>query len=300
MKKLILDDPGAPRRGVALLASLGALMLAAWLAPFALSAWMEGLFSIWNVTAENVARAPQWIQWLYAVWPLLISFVQGAAVWALALILARVFRADLRLRGGFFPGLAASAALTLAAVALFCALDVMRFGYALTQPQMSGLSALLLAAAAAQAAGAVFATGLIGAIASGWSRAASLAAAAIFYALFFGKWTPLGLINGALFGLGLELMREKSGGVAPAAGFLMGFSALTTALIGFPARQIGAVYEFYPVSKPWLTGGDAGVWAGLFMTVALIGAILALALPIQKTKAAPPGRRAKSAPSERN
>ncbi len=300
MKKLLFDENRALRRGIRLGLSLAALSLAAWLTPLALAGLFARLFEVWGVTADNVLRAPGWVRLLYEGWLYFSGLVQGGVLALTALLVGRALNVPPRWGKGLGAGALWGAAAALGMVLAFRLLDVMRLGYALTRPRFSDLTALLILSVAFQSLGAALATGLVGELLRGWRRASALVGCAAFYALLFGRWTPIGLVNGALFGLAAWLFREKKGGFAPAFGFLGAFSTLTVAVLGMPPRQPGALYETYPVSKPWMTGGVAGPWAGLFMTAILAALILALALPGRKRRAAAPRRPATPPPSGRN
>jgi hypothetical protein len=296
-KKVLLDAGGALRRWVKLLLALAALLLAAWAVPLGLTALFQALFSAWGVTAETVSRAPGWAQALYGGWLYVNGLTQGAAMALAAWGMGRALNERVRMGKGTVLGLAAGALATVALILSFRLLDVARFGHALSKPAFSVLTPMLLFYVLAQALGAALAAGLIGKILAGWRRALAFAGCAAAYWALFGRWTAFGAVNGALFGLLLWGMYEKKGGVAPAFGFLAMFSALTNAVFGMPPWQQGALYETYQVSKPWLTGGELGPWAGLGMMVILALFTLAWALQSRRTKAAPPPPPAKGRPS---
>jgi len=296
-KGLLFDRGGALRRGVRLILALAALLLSAWAVPFLLTRLSALMFSVWGVTAENAGRAPGWVQGLYGGWLYLVSLAQGGAIALAALLAGRSLGFRVRMGKGIAFGLLLGAGAAAGMILAFRLADVMRFGHALSRPQWSGLAVLLAVSAAAQALGAALATGLVGEALSGWRRPLALAGCAGFYALLFGRWTPAGLASGALFGLLTWLWREKKGGFSPAFGFLAMFSVLTVAVFGLPPWQPGALYETYPVSKPWLTGGEAGPWAGLFLTALLAALTLAAALPSRRARAAAPAPRATRRPS---
>ena len=296
-EKILLDKAGALRRWVKLILALAALLLAAWAVPLGLTALFQRLFSLWGVTAGTVSRAPGWAQALYGGWLYVNGFVQGAAIALAAWLCGRALDERVRMGKGMALGLTAGALAAAALIGCFRLLDVARFGHALSRPEFSVLTPMLLFYAVAQALGAALAAGLIGKILAGWRRALGFAGCAIAYWALFGRWTALGAVNGALFGLLLWGMYEKKGGVAPAFGFLAMFSAMTVAVFGMPPWQQGALYETYQVSKPWLTGGELGPWAGLGMTAVLALLTLVWALQNRKTKAAPPPRPAKGRPS---
>ncbi len=292
VKGLFLDERNALRRWARLLVALAAILAAAWGVPQGMT-WLFGrLFTAWGVTADTVARAPGWTQALYGGWVYVNGFLQGAAIALAAVLSGRALGVPVKIGKGLVSGLLLGLAAALAMPGLFLLLDVMRFGRALTSPVLTALTPMLMMYVLLQALGAALATDLVGGILSGWHRRWALAGCAAFYALLFGRWTPIALINGALFGVFLWLAREKKGGIAPALGFLAIFSFLTVTVLGVPPWQQGALYEFYPVSKPWLTGGDAGPWAGLFMTAVLVLLTLARALPNRKTTADAPLRPA--------
>lgn len=295
--RLFLAADGSLRRPVKLLAALTAVLAAAWGTPLAITALFQTLFAAWGVNGETVSRAPGWAQGLFGGWLYISGIAQGAMVALAAALTGRGIGERARMGKGLFKGALAGALAAAALIALFRLLDVMRFGYALTKPALSGLTGILALYALAQALGAALAVGLIGQILSGWHRILGYLGCAAAYAALFGRWTALGLVNGALFGLLLWQAREKSGGVAPAFGFLAIFSVLTVAVFGMPPWQQGALYETYHVSKPWLTGGGLGPWAGLGMTALLLALTLAWALPSRRTKAAPLPRPARARPS---
>ncbi len=290
------DLPGKPRglrRWARLVIALLAVLLAAWLVPLLMTKLFQWLFPVWGVTAETIKRAPGWAQILYGGWAYLNGALQGIAMAAVAWLLGSAPGARVKMGKGFAAGLLAGAAAATALVVVFRLLDVMRFGSALSHPAPTWLTPLLMLYAVSQALGASMAVVLMGEILSGWSRLAAILGSALLYALLFGRWTPVGLASGALLGASMWLSREKFGGVAPAFGFLAAFSVLTVAVFGMPPWQQGALYETYPVSKPWLTGGGDGVWSGLVMLLILAAITWALALQSRGTKAAPPPPPAK-------
>lgn len=294
LKRMFLDEKNALRLLVRLVLALLAVLAAAWAVPLGLTKLFERLFSIWGVTGENVGRAPGWVQGLYGGWLYLNGIAQGAVIALAAWYSGRALGARIRMGKGLYTGLLAGALTAGILLAAFRLLDVMRFGHALTRPALSALTPMLALYVLSQALGAALATGLIGELLAGRHRLLAIAGCAVFYALLFGRWTPVSLAGGALFGVLLWLLREKKGGLAPAFGFLAAFSFLTVTVFGMPPWQSGALYETYPVSKPWLTGGDAGPWAGFAMTAILAALTLALALRDRKTKAVSPQPPARS------
>lgn len=280
--RFLLDADGMLRRWVKLLAALTAVLAAAWAVPLLLTALFQALFAAWGIDGETVARAPGWAQALYGGWLYVNGTLQGAAIALAAWLVGRALGERVRMGKGLWTGVLAGALAAIVLIALFWLLDVMRFGHALSKPAFSGLTPMLLMYVLAQALGAVLAAGLIGNLLSGWHRALGYAGCAALYALLFGRWTAFGVLNSVLFGLLLWLTHEKKGGVAPSFGFLAAFSVLTVSVLGMPPWQQGALYETYHVSKPWLTGGDMGPWAGLAMTVVLMTFIAASALPNRK------------------
>lgn len=299
-KGWFLDRGGQLRRGFRLTIALAAVLLAAWAVPTAMTALFGRLFDVWGVTSESVTRAPGWAQLLYGGFTYVSGFAQGAAIWLAARLVGRALGARVEMRKGLLAGIAVGVGVALGMLAILRLLDVMRFGHALTRPALSALTPMLMAFLVAQALGAVVAVALIGEILSGWHRALAYAGSALAYALLFGRWTPIGLMSGALFGGLIWLTREKKGGVAPALGFLTAFSVLTASVFGMPPWSQGALYETYHVSKPWLTGGGAGPWAGLLLPAILLLLIAALVRPSRRTKAAPPPRPAKPRRAERS
>ena len=295
-----MDRGGALRRFVKLILALATLLLAAWAVPLGLTALFQRLFSVWGVTGETVTRAPGWAQGLFGGFLYVNGFVQGAAIALATWLIGHALGERVRMGKGLAMGIAAGALVAIALVAFFRLTDVMRFGHALSRPVWSGLTPMLLVYVIAQALGAVLAAGLVGQVLSGWHRMLGFLGCAAAYAVLFGRWTAVGLINSALFGLLLWGTHEKKGEVAPAFGFLAAFSVLTVAVFGMPPWQQGALYETYAVSKPWLTGGSMGPWSGLAMTAILLALTAALALPSRKTRAVPPARPAKDRPSGKN
>jgi hypothetical protein len=277
-----LAADGSLRRWLKLLAALVAVLAAAWAVPLLFTALFQALFAAWGIDGETVARAPGWARALYGGWLYVSGTLQGVAVALAAALVGRALGERVRMGKGIAAGLLAGALAAIALIALNRLLDVMRFGHALSNPVFSGLTAALALYLLAQALGAALAVGLVGEVLAGWRRALGYAGCAALYALLFGRWTLLGVVNSALFGLLLWHMREKKGGVAPAFGFLAAFSVLTVAVLGMPPWQQGALYETYHVSKPWLTGGNLGPWAGLAMTAVLLIVTAALALPSRK------------------
>lgn len=281
-RRLFLAADGSLRRWIKLLAALAAVLAAAWAVPLLLTALFQALFAAWGVNGETVARAPGWAQALYGGWLYVNGALQGAAIVLAAWQIGRMLGEPVRMGKGIATGLLAGALSAMLLIALFRLLDVMRFGHVLSAPAFSTLTPMLLLYVLAQALGAVLATGLIGQVLSGWHRALGYGSCAAIYALLFGRWTVLGVLNSVLFGLLLWHARERKGGVAAAFGFLAAFSVWSVAVFGMPPWQQGALYETYHVSKPWLTGGGMGPWAGFAMTVVLTAIIAALVLPNRK------------------
>ena len=294
---LRLGADGPLRRFIKLFAALAAVLAAAWAVPLLLTVLFQALFEAWGVNAETAARAPGWARGLFGGWLYVSGMIQGAAVALTAALTGRALGARPRMGKGLWLGLLAGALAVAALTALSRLLDVMRFGHALSAPALSALTAALTVYLLAQALGAAFAAGLVGEVLAGWGRLFGYAGCAALYALLFGRWTWIGVVNSALFGLSMWRVREKTGGVAPAFGFLAAFSVLTVAVMGMPPWQQGSLYETYHVSKPWLTGGGMGPWAGLTMTVILIVIIAVLALPSRRMKADPPPRPARVRPA---
>jgi hypothetical protein len=281
-RRFWLDAGGSLRRWMKLLAALIAVLAAAWAVPLLLTALFQALFAAWGIDGETVARAPGWAGMLYGGWLYVNGALQGAAVALAAWLTGRALGERVRMGKGVAQGLIAGALAAAVLTAVFRLMDVMRFGHSLLSPVFTGLTPMLLLYVLAQALGAVLAAGLIGNLLSGWRRFLGYLGCAAVYALLFGRWTALGLINSVLFGLLLWQTREKSGGVAPAFGFLAAFTVLTVAVLGMPPWQQGALYETYHVSKPWLTGGGMGPWSGIGMTAVLAALIAVSALPNRK------------------
>jgi hypothetical protein len=286
--RIFLDKQGALRHWVRLSIALPTVLLTAWLVPLAMTRLFQWLFPVWGVTAETVKRAPGWAQVLYGGWAYLNGALQGAAMALAAWLLGPALRARMRMGKGLGKGLLAGTAAAFTLILVFRLLDVMRFGGALSRPAFSWLTPLVTLYMVSQALGAAMAVLLLGELLSGWHRLAAIAGCGLLYALLFGRWTPVGFATGALFGASMFLMREKNGGVAPAFGFLAAFSIFTVAVFGMPPWQQGALYETYPVSKPWLTGGADGPWSGIMMLAMLAALTWVLALQNRKMKAAPP------------
>ena len=298
--RLFLDKQGALHRWARLVIALLTVLLSAWLVPLLMTKLFQWLFPVWGVTAETVGRAPSWAQLLYGGWAYLNGTLQGAAMALAAWLLGPALGARVRAGKGLSAGLLAGAAAAFALVLIFRLLDVMRFGGALSRPAFSLLTPLVMLYMVSQALSVALVVLLLGEILSGWHRLAAILGCALLYALLFGRWTPVGLASGALFGASIWLAREKKGGFAPAFGFLTMFSVLTVAVFGMPPWQQGALYETYPVSKPWLTGGADGPWSGLLMLFVLAVITVALALQNRGMKSAPPPPPARPRRAGRN
>ena len=180
-----------------------------------MTALFQWLFSTWGVTGETVARAPGWAQGLFGGWLYVNGFVQGAAVAFVCSFTGRALGERVRLGKGFITGLAAGALVAFVLLAFFRVIDVMRFGQALTRPALGALTPMLILYLLAQALGAALAVGLIGEVLSGWRRALAFPGCALLYAVLFGRWTAVGIVNSVLFGLLLWWMREKKAGLRP-------------------------------------------------------------------------------------
>ena len=104
-------------------------------------------------------------------------------------------------------------------------------------------------------------------------------AVAIAYAAFFlvqSGWaaSAVGAVNGLLMAL-LACAAYERFGLWASVGLRFGQSVATVFLFGFGGKE-ASVYRFYGVSEVLLTGGDAGPVYGLWTTLLLAGALLAL------------------------
>lgn len=236
-----------------------------------LGALIPALFKAWNLTPETVARAPGWARTLYTWQGSVVTFIVdcAAVMFACLACRARLSRPDLK-RGLFWW--IAGTGIALLSAALFLLTDSLRLYWPLSAPRLSAallpLWGLTLLTALAEE---LFTKGVLyDAVARGrgaiWGVAASALAFFLMNGGYSGTW--ISGINVALMGVLCALLYRLYGLWAPVA-FRWGWAFATVFLLGQGGGAL-AVYRLYGVSENWLTGGDAGLIYGLWVTIVMI------------------------------
>lgn len=266
------------RIGWALLTAYAVSLLAAAGFMAGISALYEYMLGVWNLTSDNISRAPAWAQALFYNYSSISGILQGALLMGVLAALSRaLLRRPFKLGAGFFKWLGIGAALAVAGVLLLRLTDSVRWGWSLLKPQIGAYTALSLCALLLSCA---FEEGLWRGIVLPLlqSRLPSLGAAlvcAAFSTLAYaagGEVPALGLVNSAILAFGCALLSQSTGGFAAGAALRFGFYAVSGNIFGM-ASQAGAVYETYLVARDYLTGGAAGLGGGLMGAALLLLAV---------------------------
>ena len=236
--------------------------------------WLTArLFAAWGVTSANLSLAPGWVQFVVQNAAILGAMLLNGAIALLALGLLRLQTCERPKWGRGLPsGLALGALIAALALLLFRLIDAMRFGYALYRPQFSASTPLLFAYCALAALGAeLLSRGFaLRALLRSNRRALAYLVSVLFQVILYGlteQVSAISLLNCALWGLLAALLYERTGGVACAWGLQFALQALTAGVLGMPPRAPGALFELYSGASNWLTGGDAGLNAGIYLTL---------------------------------
>ena len=238
-------------------------------------ALLRALFSAWNLTPRTVSRAPGWAAALYSWQGSLVTLaVDAAALAFLALACrARPGRAN---PGQFALWWAAGTGIALASAALFLLTDSLRLQWPLARPRLSpgllplwGLTLLTALAEELFTKGVIFES-----VKRNWGLPWAVAGSSLGFFLLNGGYsgTWISGINVALIGALCALLYERYGLWAPVA-FRWGWAFATVFLLGQGGGD-RSVYRLYGVSEALLTGGDAGLVYGLWLTGIMIALIL--------------------------
>lgn len=239
-----------------------------------LGALLRALFAAWNLSASTVARAPGWARTLYA-W-------QGSALTLAVDVVAVLFvtsacRVTLRRPNGAL-GLwwAVGTVVALASAALFLLTDSLRLTWPPDRPHLSpGLAPLWGLSLLTALAEELFTKGALYDHAKRhWGEGVAVCASALAFFLLTGGYagTWISGINVALMGVLCALLYERCGLWAPV-GLRWGWSFATVFLLGSGGGD-RSVYRLYGVSEGLLTGSDAGLVYGLWLTGLLAAGIL--------------------------
>lgn len=242
-----------------------------------LEALLNKLFGVWNLRPDNVARAPVWAQWLYTWQGGLVTLVVGAALLTACLPLRRLWGLAREKRSirpcGFGTLLGVGTALLVAALSLLP--DSSRLAWPLSRPALSGaLPMLLLINMIGVLAEEAFTKRvLLDGLKDLWNPQWAVAlSCAVFFVMRSG-WSG-GLVYGLnviLTGVACAFMYAHYG-LWAGVGFRWGLET-AICLLGFDGGN-AAMYRVYGVSELLLTGGDRGPLYGLWLTLALLSALL--------------------------
>ena len=269
-KHVIQDVPPKPRRHILrrepiiLLAKVAGYFMLTVALRLGLGALLRALFAAWNVNARTVARAPGWAQVLYAWQGSIITLIVDVAALAFLVFICKVKlprpapKRDL-------PHWAVGTALALVSATIFLLTDSLRLMWPLSQPHLTfgllPLCGLTLLTALSEEA---FTKGLVYDGIKSHGRIWAILAATLLFFLTGGGYsgTWISGVNVALMGLLCAILYDRFG-LWAAALFRWGWGFATVFLLG-------QVYRLYGVSETLLTGGDAGLVYGLWLTAVLI------------------------------
>ena len=267
---MILDVPPTPRRHILrrdliiLLAGIAGDFVLTVALRLGLGALLRALVAAWNVYPQTVSRAPAWAQVLYAWQGSLVTLVVDVAALAFLVLACRVKlprpapKRDL-------PHWVVGTALALLSAALFLLTDSLRLTWPLSGPHLTpGLLPLwgltLLTALAEEA----FTKALVYDGLKPHGRVWAILAATLLFFLTNGGYsgTWISGVNVALMGLLCALLYDRFG-LWAAVMLRWGWGFATVFILG-------QIYQLYGVSETLLTGGDAGLVYGLWLTALLI------------------------------
>lgn len=268
-RRVLRNEDGALKPGWRL-----AAMVAGWLAltlaaRLGASALLRALFGAWNLNPLTLSRAPRWAGTLYRWQGSVVTLVVDIAAIGYIALPCRVKLHPPRVSLWWAVGAGAM----LLSAALFLLTDSLRLEWPLSRPHLSlgllPLCALTLLTALAEE---LFTKGVVLDTLGG--RGGIVAAALAFFLLnggYSGTW--ISGVNVALLGTLCALLYRRHGLWAPV-GFRWGWSFAGAFLLGQGGGD-RAVYRLYGVSETLLTGGDAGLVYGIWLTLAL-GAMIAI------------------------
>lgn len=246
----------------------------------ALTAGFAALFRAWGIDVSNAHRAPGWARTIYAWHGSVVTAGCALALIGTALLLRRRFRPEDAARPsprrGLRLALIGFLAATLSGV-LFLLTDSLRADWPLTEPRITlGLFALLAIHLMSILAEELLGRGVIYALLrERWGILWATLASALLFTLATGLGSGLvGILNAALLGALCCRLYDRYG-LWAGAGLRWGWSATNLLLLGFGGGE-SAAYHLYAVSEAGLTGGDAGLSCGLWMTLLLGVALFAL------------------------
>ncbi len=293
---------GRVRTGWAL--ALGLALYLAWNygSSLGLASCFSALFGQWGITAQNLSLAPAWARLVVNLSGSLVSLAVNLGTVALSALLLRGLLKERLFHGfqgkGFGQGAAAGAVMTLLAAGLFLVLDSMRVEAPLSSARLSWEMALLLPVhlAASCAEEAFHRTFVLRTVRralpeKSWAGVAAAAVSALILLLTSGSLRTgiLGLVNLWLMGFLCALLSLKGCGDV-SLGLRFAWSYCVVAVVNFPGGNIATapLLKLYHVSEAWLTGGGAGLIAGLWTTAALC---IGIALTIWRGGALSAGRK---------
>lgn len=272
-KRIQQDVPPKPRRHIlrndilALLAAVAGYFLLTVAVRLGLGALLRALFVSWNLRPDTVARAPGWARALYGWQGSIVTLVVDATamLYAVGVCRARLPRPDIKKTA---PHWGTGAALALMSAALFLVTDSLRLVWPLGRPRLTpGLLPLWALTLLTALAEELFTKGVVyDRVKRRWGRIWAAMASTILFFLINGgcSGTWISAVNVALMGALCALCHERFGLWAPV-GFRWGWGFATVFLLGQGGGD-RAVYRLYGVSETLLTGGDAGLVYGLWVT----------------------------------
>lgn len=281
---MIQDVPPTPRRHILrrepliLLAKIAGYFMLTLAVRLGLGALLRALFAAWNVNVHTVTRAPGWARTLYAWQGSSITLIVDVIALAFLVLACRVRLPRPELKRDL-PHWGVGTALALVSAALFLLTGSLRLMWPFSQPRLTfGLLSLwgltLLTALAEEA----FTKSLVYEGIKPHGRAwAILAATALFFLTsggYSGTW--ISGINVTLMGVLCALLYERFG-LWAAVMFRWGWGFATVFILG-------QVYRLYGVSETLLTGGDAGLVYGLWLTAMLVLGILGICITMRRPR----------------
>ena len=276
-KRIQQHVPPKPRRHIlrndifTLAAAVAGYFLLTVAVRLGLGALLRALFAAWNLRPDTVARAPGWARALYGWQGSIVTLVVDVAAVLYVMCACRV---KLRRPGGRDLGRwwAVGTGAALVSAAVFLATDSLRLVWPLGRPRLTpGLLPLWALTLLTALAEELFTKGVVyDRVKRRWGRIWAVIASALLFFLINGGYsgTWISAVNVALMGVLCALCHERFGLWAPA-GFRWGWGFATVFLLGQGGGD-RAVYRLYGVSEALLTGGDAGLVYGLWMTGVLV------------------------------
>lgn len=273
LRALLWNRAGCVRTGWLLILAIGCHLLTNLVLRAGLTAGFATLFRTWGIDAANAHRAPAWARILYTWHGSAVTAVTALALIVLALLLRRRFplaeKANPAVRSGLFPAVVGILAAVLSG-ALFLLTDSFRLDWPLAEPRITaGLPALLMIHLLSILAAELLGRGVIYALfRQRWGTRWATLASSLLFTLATGLGSgPIGMLNAMLLGaLCCRLFDRR--GLWAGVGLRLGWSAANLFLLGFGGGE-SAVYRLYAVSEIPLTGGDAGLSCGLWVTCLL-------------------------------